>query len=265
MQRTNRWFPGMTKTGTLVLASIMVALAGCNGKTTGPEAASRSGPESAVKKPPVKKPPVKKPPVKKPPVKKPPVKKPPATPKKPPVALENIPQPPKPKNDKQKFVLYDVKYIVDVKMKGYAIIARVWTRKPELYKKPGIRAVFLTFDKPVKGDLSGMTGGNFRLTGGGLSWRTQNPSGQAQGLKGSSAWAKQYGVVSVTFKYSFLSAAMVKNATFGFMLRGDKDFKPVSNVFVFDREAFEPGDAKKEFAKVNAQVEALGQTDPSGK
>ena len=328
MQRTNRQFLGLLKTGTLVLAGIMLVLAGCNGKAEGPGAASKSDPESAVKKPPVKEPPatpkeppltpkeppatLKKPPVtpKEPPVtpkeppatpKEPPVtpkeppatpkeppatpkeppatpkeppatpkeppatpKEPPARPKKPPTARGDIPQPPKPKNDKQKFVLYDVKYIVDAKLKGYAIIARVWARKSELYEKPGVRATFLTFDGPVKGDLSSMTAGNFKLTGGGLSWRTRNPSGRADGRKGDGAWEKQYGVVTVVFKYSFLTPAIVKKATFGFMLR-DEDFKPASNILLFDADSFKPGDAKKEFAEVKVQVEALRQTKPTGK
>lgn len=258
MQRTNRQFLGLLKTGTLVLAGIMLVLAGCNGKAEGPDAASKSDPKSAVKKPPAKEPPATP--------KKPPAtpKEPPATPKKPPTARGDIPQPPKPKNDKQKFVLYDVKYIKDAKLEGCAIIARVWARKPEFFEKPGVRATFLAFDDPVKGDLSGMTHTDFRVTAGAggtrLSWRTQNPSGRAQSLKGAGTHEKQYGVVAVVFNDSFL-----EGAASGFMLRGDKDFKPASNILLFGTKSFKDGDTKKEFAKIKVQLKALGQTKPSGK
>jgi len=180
---------------------------------------------------------------------------------KPQAARGDIPPPPPPANDKQMFVLYDAKYLKDAKLKGHGIVARIWARKPELFKKPGICATFLTFYDPVKdeGELAGMThverSFNLTLLGGGrtsVSWRTRNPSGRAKSIKGAAAWDKQFGVVAVGFSDSF-----VKGKSLGFMLR-DEDCEPTSNILLFDAKAFKDGDVNKEFAEVRAQVQAGG-------
>lgn len=178
-----------------------------------------------------------------------------------PTGAGKIPPAPKPTFARQQFVLYDVAYIKDEKLGGYGIVARVWARTPQAYKKPGMRATFLKFSKQPKGDLADLTfiertfTVNLGAGGKSMSWDLDAPksdvAGRGHSLSASGSWHEAYGVVVSAFAKSFVAG---KHA--GYMLRDDK-CRPLSNVLRFNKDAFKPGDINAVFKARKAEVDAL--------